>query len=99
MDKYFSGRHSETGSIQNVLALQGITAPHTDETYSEALLLGVSGGVTFGYFTFEYEGYLPHLALLTRNTFDPFQTILERLGIPQDVRQTNKVENCRKDAD
>lgn len=96
MDKYFSGRHSETGSIQNALALQSITAPHTDEPYSEALLLGVSGGVTFGYFTFEYEGYLPHLALLTRNTFDPFQTILERLGIPQDVRQTNKVEIAEK---
>jgi hypothetical protein len=88
----FNGRHWETGSIYNALALQGITAPHTGKPYSEALLLGVSGGITFGYFTFEYEGYLPHLAILSRNTFDPFQTIMERLGIPQDVRQTNKVE-------
>jgi len=88
----FNGRHWETGSIQNALSLQGITAPHTGEPYSEALLLGVSGGIAMGYFTFEYEGYLPHLALLTRNTFDPFPTILERLGIAQDVRQTNKPE-------
>ena len=92
----FGGRHWETGSIQNALALQGITAPHTGEPYSEAFLLGVSGGITFGYFTFEYKGYLPHLALLTRNTFDPLQTILERLGIAQDVRQTNKVEIAEK---
>jgi len=92
----FNGRHWETGSIQNALALQGITAPHTGEPYSEALLLGVSGGIAMGYFTFEYEGYLPHLALLTRNTFDPFQTILERLGIAQDVRQTNKSEIAEK---
>ena len=92
----FNGRHWETGSIHNALALQGYIAPHTGEPFSEALLLGVSGGITFGYFTFEYKGYLPHFALLTRNTFDPFPTILERLGIVQDVRQTDKVEIAEK---
>jgi len=92
----FDGRHWETGSIHNALALQGFVAPHTGQPFSEALLLGVSGGITFGYFTFEYKGYLPHLALLTRNTFDPFSTILERLGIAQDVRQTNKTEIAEK---
>ena len=55
---------------------------------SEALLLGISGGITVGYFTFHYQGYPPHLALLARNTFDPLQTIYERLAIPRDVRQT-----------
>ena len=92
----FDGRHWETGSIRNALALQGVVAPHTGQPFSEALLLGVSGGITFAYFTFEYKGYLPHLALLTRNTFDPFQTILERLGIAQDIRQTNKAEIAEK---
>src|SRR5215207_6636108 len=88
----FNGRHWETGSIHNALAMQGIKAPHTGEPYSEALLLGVSGGIAFGYFTFEYKGYLPHVAFLTRNTFNPFSTILERLGIAQDVQQTSKAE-------
>ena len=92
----FHGRHWETGSIRNALAMQGFVAPHTGKPFSEALLLGVSGGITFAYFTFEYKGYLPHLALLTRNTFDPFPTILERLGIAQDVRQTNKAEIAEK---
>lgn len=92
----FNGRHWETGSIHNALALQGIKAPHTGKPYSEALLLGISGGITFGYFTFEYKGYLPHVALLTRNTFNPFSTILERLGIAQDIQQTNKVETAEK---
>ena len=90
------GRHWETGSIHNALAVQGFLAPHTSKPFSEALLLGVSGGIAFGYFTFEYTGHLPHLALLTRNTFDPFPTILERLGIPQDVQQTNKAEIAEK---
>ena len=92
----FTGRHTETGSIHNALALQGVIAPHTGKPYSEALLLGVSGGITFGYFTFEYKGYLPHVAMLTRNTFSPFTTILERLGIAQDVQQTNKAEIAEK---
>jgi hypothetical protein len=91
-----NGRHWETGSIHNALALQDIKAPHTGKPYSEALLLGVSGGIAFGYFTFEYKGYLPHVALLTRNTFSPFSTILERLGIAQDIQQTNKTEIAEK---
>ena len=91
-----NGRHWETGSIHNALALQGVKAPHTGKPYSEALLLGVSGGITFGYFTFEYKGYLPHVALLTRNTFNPFPTTLERLGVAQDIQQTNKAETAEK---
>lgn len=96
MKTQFNGRHWETGSIHNALALQGIKAPHTGQPYSEALLLGVSGGIAFGYFTFEYKGYLPHIALLTRNTFNPFPTILERLGIAQDIQQTNKADTAEK---
>lgn len=84
----FAGRHWETGSIRNALAYQGVIAPHTGKPVSEALLLGLSGGAAFGYFTFEYEGYQPHLILLTRNTFNPMDTALERLGVPQDVLQT-----------
>jgi len=92
----YTGRHYETGSIHNALAVQGVKAPHTGKPYSEALLFGVSGGIAFGYFTFEYKGYLPHVALLTRNTFSPFNTILERLGIAQDVQQTTTAEIAEK---
>jgi hypothetical protein len=94
--RQLNGRNWETGSIHNALALQNIQAPHTGEPYSEALLLGVSGGIAFGYFTFEYKGFLPHVALLTRNTFNPFSTILERLGIAQDIQQTLKAEIAEK---
>ena len=85
----FAGRHWETGSIANVLAYQGVKAPHSGQPISEALLLGISGGVTVGYFTFHYEGYEPHLALLTRNTFSPMETIFDRLAIARDVLQTD----------
>ena len=92
----FTGRHYETGSIHNALAVQGVKDPHTGKPYSEALLLGISGGIAFGYFTFEYKGYLPHVAMLPRNTFSPFTTMLERLGIAQDIQQTNKADIAEK---
>ena len=84
----FAGRHYETGTLRDALAWAGVRAPHTGEPPSEALLLGISGGIAFGYFTFQYQGYPPHLVLLTRNTFDPLTTLFERLAIPRDVRQT-----------
>ena len=90
----FSGRHWETGSIHNVLAYQGVKAPHTNEPISEALLLGISGGITVGYFTFEYTGYLPHVAFLTRNTFSPMDTMLDRLAIPRDTIQTTSADKA-----
>lgn len=84
----FGGRHWETGSVHNYYAYRGVTAPHTGKPMSEALLLGISGGIVFGYFSFAYTGYDPYVALLTRNTFDPFETMLARLGVMQTIKQT-----------
>ena len=91
---HFAGRHWETGSIHNYYAYRGVNAPHTGQPYSEALLLGISGGVTVGYFSFAYDGYAPHVALLTRNSFDPLNTLLARLGVVQEVQQTSKRFCC-----
>lgn len=84
----FEGRHWETGSVQNYLKHCGFKAPHTKKPFTEALLLGASGGIVMGYFSFAYKGYDPHCAILSRNTFDPLHTMLSRLGIVQEVRQT-----------
>ncbi|MBI5564772.1 MAG: DUF4872 domain-containing protein [Chloroflexi bacterium] len=86
--RHFGGCHWETGSVHNVLAYRGVKAPHTGQPLSEALLMGVGGGLLMGYFNFAYEGYDPHVAILTRNTFDPLDTLLVRLGTVQHVMQT-----------
>ena len=97
LDDYnaFDGRHWETGTICNFLAYRGVTAPHTGEPYSEALLMGVSGGAVMGYFTFDYEGYDPMVRILTRNTFDPLDTMLSRLGVVQHRVHTASPEKGR----
>ena len=93
---HFAGRHWETGSVHNHFAYRGIKMPHSGAAPSEALLLGISGGIVFGYFSFAYEGYDPMVALLSRNTFDPWDKMLSRLGIVQNIKQTSKAEKGRK---
>ena len=92
----FEGNYWDTGSIRNALDYQGVIAPHTGKPYDEAMLLGISGGIAFGYFTFHYKGYDPQVNLLTRNTFDPMQRIFERLGIEVKMLRTASVERMRK---
>lgn len=92
----FDGRYWDTGVIRNALDYQGTKAPHTDEPYTEALLMGISGGVAFGYFTFHYEGYDPQVNLLTRNTFEPMETIFNRLAIPREVLQTSSAKKAQQ---
>lgn len=91
----FDGRHWETGTVRNFFAYRGVKALHTGQPFSEALLLGISGGVVMGYFSFAYEGYDPQARILTRNTFDPFETLLARLGVVQDLRQTTNPDKGR----
>ena len=88
----FNGRHWETGTVCNYLDYVGVKAPHTGEPYSEAMLMGVSGGAVMGYFSFAYEGYDPMARILTRNTFDPWDTMLSRLGIVQNAKHSPKPE-------
>lgn len=92
----FGGRHAETGSVHNALAHAGAKAPRTGQPPSEALLLGVSGGIAFGCFLFDYKGYAPLLSLLSRNTFDPLETLLSRLAVPRDVTQTTNPEKAER---
>lgn len=92
----FDGRYWDTASIRNALDYQGVKAPHTNAPYTEAMLLGISGGVTFGYFTFHYDGYDPQVNLLTRNTFEPMETIFDRMGIAREVLKTTSINKYRK---
>ncbi len=92
----FNGIHWETGSVCNHLASRGFIAPHTGQPYSEALLMGVSGGAVMAYFSFTYEGHDPHARILTRNTFDPWDTMLARLGVIQTIKHSTKTEKGTK---
>lgn len=99
----FKGRHYETGAIANVLQASGWNDPNTGQPYSESLIFGASGGVAFGYFVFEYKGHLPHVALLPRNTFDPFNRALDNMAIIRESKETTQnaraEDNLKKEID
>lgn len=51
------GVHAETAAFANVLANVGIVAPHTGEPLSEAMVLGLGGGLGAGYILWEFADH------------------------------------------
>lgn len=60
------GQHDQTAALRDLLVAEGVDAPHTALPPTEALLLGLGGGIGAAVFTFVYAGHLPHLYLETR---------------------------------
>jgi hypothetical protein len=91
----FTGLHWATGYLCNMLAYQGATTPHTGQPFTEAMLMGINGGLCAGYFAFDYQGWDPHLHFLTRYLFDETPgAVFERLGIPMHKQQTTNPEKA-----
>lgn len=88
--------HWESGSLSQALRHAQVLAPHTRQPISEALLMGISGGAVVGYFTFHYQGYDTQVNILTRNTFDPFSRMLDRLKVVREVIQTTQAEKAQR---
>jgi hypothetical protein len=87
-----SGHHPDTTALTRLLAALGVTDPATGRPLTEAMALGLMGGIGVAYFVFEYEDltsfYLggrinPHV-----HQRDATETALTRLGIPVQVRRT-----------
>lgn len=89
----FRGRHPDTAALTRLLAALGVTDPAGGRPLSEAMVLGVAGGIGFAYFVFEYED-LTTLYLGGRiNPYihkrDAAEAALTRLGVPFQVRRTS----------
>ncbi|MCY3835275.1 MAG: DUF4872 domain-containing protein [Anaerolineaceae bacterium] len=91
----YGGDHWELAALRNVLAHQGERLPHNGEAPSEALLLGIAGGIVAGYFIFQYQGYPPLFNFLTVQSFDPLTNALERLQIEAKNLRTHSAEKAR----
>lgn len=62
-------------------------------TESKTALLGIAGGITAGYFPFEYEGSDPYLHFLTYHLYNGEPTVLyDRLSIQKIIKQTDSPE-------
>ena len=97
----FGGRHAETAAVKNVLARLGVIAPHTGEPFTEAMLLGIGGGVGGGYWVFEYKSHPdPLLSLFTRHAWYGPEVFLgalcERLGVLVVTKETTSARRAEK---
>ena len=82
----FGGAHAETASLTNVLAAAGVRNPHTGAPYSEALLLGIGGGLGAGYILWEFQEHQTKVLVLGfhNNWQYPtryYQTLCDRIGV------------------
>jgi len=95
----FGGKHCETGTLKNVLAHLGVTAPHTGKPFSEEMLLGIGGGIGMSYWLFQF-GKTPFFFIGTRYAEKGpgalfLQTIGKRLGLPMTVHETGAPSAAR----
>ena len=80
------GIHPPTAALANILKFKKISNPYDEKPYSEALLLGIGGGLDAGYILFQFP-HLPHPMLLLgfrsqwNHTRAFLETLTERLNL------------------
>lgn len=92
--EHFGGHHWETACLKNMLAYQGLNAPHTNQPLSEAMILGIAGGITPGYSfcpsVLKYAGgiFIPGRSRLLSTNAAYATHFLERIGATPQVNET-----------
>jgi hypothetical protein len=91
--KLLGGKHPETATIKNALASLGVKAPHTGKPFTEAMLLGIAGGLGIGYILWEFKKYASAILVMAfQNKWNypvKFTTNLcHRLGIKPVFRES-----------
>jgi Butirosin biosynthesis protein H, N-terminal/Domain of unknown function (DUF4872) len=87
------GVHPETATIAGVLANRGLVAPHTGEPLTEAMVLGVGGGLGAGYILWEFQEHSRRVLVLGfRNDWQYparwAEKTCRRLRVPAAVHET-----------
>jgi Domain of unknown function (DUF4872)/Butirosin biosynthesis protein H, N-terminal len=86
------GRHPDTAALTRLLAALGVTDPAGGRPLTEAMALGVAGGIGFAYFVFEYETLTTFYLGGRLNSYvqkqDATEAALTRLGVRFQARRT-----------
>jgi hypothetical protein len=96
------GVHPDTHAIAGVLANRGLLAPHTGQPLTEAMVLGVGGGLGAGYILWEFKAHdLRTLVFGFRNSWQyPDRWALKtcaRLGVPAGVHETGSARRAEEE--
>ena len=88
------GIHPDTSSLASVLANRGISNPANGRPLSEAMILGVGGGLGAGYILWQFEKYDHAVVTIgfRNNSQYPdrwFRKTCGRLGVPVEIQETS----------
>jgi len=95
------GKHPETATIKNALAGLGVKAPHTGKPFTEAMLLGIAGGLGIGYILWEFKKYASAILVMAfQNKWNyPVKftaNLCNRLGIKPIFKETGGTAAAEK---
>ena len=98
------GVHPDTAAVANVLAHHGVACGHTGEPLSEAMVLGIGGGLGAGYILWEFEsrgGAILVLGFRNRWQYPDrwMRAVLERLAVPAGHFETGGARTAARQLD
>jgi len=104
MTEAYGGKHSVTAILRNALTRQGLRDPRAGQPLSEAMILGIGGGLGAGYILWEFDKYDSALIVLGfRNRWnydaDFLKNACERLHVQVDMRETTSVKKAQANLD
>lgn len=90
---HFGGVHAETAALANVLRAKGVRSPHNGQPYSEAMLLGIGGGLGAGYILWEFKEHnVKVLVFAWQNRWqypvEYYETLCKRIHITPVFKET-----------
>lgn len=89
----FAGKHPTTATITGILRNMDVVNPVTDAPFTEAMILGIGGGIGAGYILWEFKAHESATIVLGfRNrwnyTTEFLTNLLDRLSLPVTVYET-----------
>ncbi|WP_173921702.1 BtrH N-terminal domain-containing protein [Agromyces sp. Marseille-P2726] len=99
--EFRGGLDGEAAALTNVLANLGVVAPHTGEPLTEAMVLGVGGGLGAGYIMWEFDSLPLRSRVLTLGFRRQWQYpdrwargTTERLGLHAELHETGGAKSA-----
>jgi hypothetical protein len=99
---FVTGVEPDISRLASAMAQARVVDPATGEAFTELRLFGLSGGIGFMYFLFEYKGYPPMMTFVCRSWSMPGPVIgraLEHAGIEHELRETTSAAAARRVVD
>jgi hypothetical protein len=89
----FGGVYPETAAFANILRSAGVISPHTQQPFTEAMLLGISGGLGVGYILWEFQEHNTKVLVLAFHNrwqypIDWYQILANRLDLRVSMPET-----------